>query len=300
MKPEDYELLSRFLDFENKMDPKRFPNGWEWSDVSAMPLTLMRLVTQRYLGIEYKSNNRTYYKLTDKGRSVAQGALQVPEPEIITELPEVSADIFGDIVGYDNIKELIVCSLMLDRPVHVLLYGPPALAKTMFLRALEQLGGGASLWVSGSAASQAGIWDELAIKRPRWLLIDELEKMPTTEMSSLLNLMENGRIVRVKSRRNLDIELNCWVIATANTLHKLPPELLSRFARVEVKEYTTDDFEQVIINVLTRRESVDEATAREIAKALIGKTRDVRDAVRVARLCKKVDVATAIRMLLQK
>ena len=156
------------------------------------------------------------------------------------------------------------------------------------------------MWVSGSAASQAGIWDELSTKRPRWLLIDELEKMPITEMASLLNLMENGRIVRVKSRRNLDVTLTCWVIATANTIHRLTPELLSRFAKVEVKEYNTDDFKQVIVNVLTRRENCDEATSREIAKALIGKTRDVRDAVRIARLSKKVDVATAVRMLLQK
>lgn len=300
MKPEDYDLLARMLDFETSCNPERYPLGWEWHDVGAVPITLMRLVTQGFLSIEYKSNNHTYYKLTPKGRTIAHEALSAPEPETMTELPAITGDIFGDIEGYDDAKELITCSLMLDRPIHVLLYGPPALAKTMFLRSLEQFGGSNAMWVSGSAASQAGIWDELAARRPRWLLIDELEKMPLVETASLLNLMENGRIVRVKSKRNLDIELTCWVIATANTIHRLPPELLSRFARVEVKEYNTVDYEQVIINVLTRREEVDEKTAREIAKALMGKTRDVRDAVRVARMSKKTDVETAVRLLFQR
>jgi len=299
MKDEDYIHLKCILDFENTMDKARYPVGWEWSDVSLHPSIIMRLITNGFVNIPYKSHSHTYYKLTDKGRLVAEQSLEEPSTENIV-IPEITNEIFGDIVNYDDVKELIVTSLVLDKPVHVLLFGPPALAKTMFLRSLEQFGGSLAMWVSGSATSQAGLWDALAERRPRWLLVDELEKMDISDTASLLNLMENGRLVRTKHRRNLDIELNCWVIATANTLSRLTPELKSRFAIVEVRDYDTTDFIKVVNNVLTRREGLDEKTASEVATALVGKTRDIRDAVRIARMSQKISVQEAIRLIFKR
>ena len=44
--------------------------------------------------------------------------------------------IFEDVVGYDDIKKVFRMALKSDEPIHVLLVGPPASAKTMFLEAL--------------------------------------------------------------------------------------------------------------------------------------------------------------------
>ena len=295
MNDTDYSDLAKILSIEDKLDPARNPLGWEWSDVSIHPSHLTRLITQGALKVEYKSNNHTYYKLTEKGRLLA---VDIPSESSVVdaELPEVTTSIFGDIIGYDRVKELIATSLIVDKPVHILLYGPPALAKTMFLRALEQHGGSLAMWVSGSSTSLAGLWDKLAEVKPRWLLIDELEKMKLEDTASLLNLMENGRIVRTKSRRNLDLKINCWVIATANRIDVLAPELKSRFAKVEVAEYSQTNYITVVKNVVIK-EGASEVDADLIAKAMLGRSRDVRDAVRVARLAKNVGVDKAINLL---
>ena len=41
--------------------------------------------------------------------------------------------IFEDVVGYDDIKKVFRMALKADEPIHVLLVGPPASAKTIFL-----------------------------------------------------------------------------------------------------------------------------------------------------------------------
>jgi predicted ATPase with chaperone activity len=44
--------------------------------------------------------------------------------------------LFQDIVGYDHIKRLFRMALESDSTTHILLTGPPASAKTMFLTSL--------------------------------------------------------------------------------------------------------------------------------------------------------------------
>ena len=43
-------------------------------------------------------------------------------------------DLFGTVVGFDDIKEVLRRSLTSLRPVHQLLHGPPASAKTLFMQ----------------------------------------------------------------------------------------------------------------------------------------------------------------------
>ena len=40
---------------------------------------------------------------------------------------------FQNIIGYDDIKKIFKMSLNSDKPVHILLVGPPASAKTLFM-----------------------------------------------------------------------------------------------------------------------------------------------------------------------
>jgi len=207
------------------------------------------------------------------------------------------ANMFKDIVGYDNLKELLRECLQVDKPIHVLLVGPPALAKTMFLWDIENTWGEHAMWLVGSATSRAGLWDAVADKRPRILLIDELDKMTAMDTAALLSLMEKGRLVRMKVNRLLDLQLEVWVVACANRIYKMSPELLSRFKVFQINEYNATEFRNVVTNALVTHEGITSDEAAEIALRLVGKTHDVRDAVRVARLAKRVGVKRAVELL---
>jgi len=193
-------------------------------------------------------------------------------------------DLFDSIVGYDDVKELLA-SLRTPKPVHLLLVGPPALAKSLFLGEIERACGARALWLLGSATSQAAMWDLVAEHQPDVLLLDEFEKINGVDQAALLSLMEGSRLVRAKVGRGLNLNLECRVFAAANSMRTLTPEVLSRFARwVVLQPYQKEQFLQVVKSVLVKREGVEEAVAGGIARQLAGRTQDVRDAIRVARL----------------
>ncbi len=301
----DLESLRRMLTFETTAPENEWYLGWEWAQVSVATGTINGLIVKGLVKRTFSSRSGKNYKLTDAGKAVAEGGTaRVDLPGFGTGEPDpvidVSFDkIFSDIIGYDDIKELLTESLQLDKPIHVLLHGPPSLAKTMFLWDIERVGGEAAMWLIGSATSRAGLWDGVADKRPRWLLVDELDKMTVVDMAALLSLMEKGRLVRMKVGRKLDEKLKIWVIAAANRILKLPAELLSRFAVCHLTEYNAVEYRNVVTSALVTHEGTDENTAAEIATRLVGRTHDVRDAVRVARLAGRVGVQRSVELLLK-
>jgi len=300
MKPGDIELLKHIADFEDSVDLERdFKVGWAWRHVRVWPSTLNRLVLNGFLEVVFHSNSYTGYRLTDMGRALARGEEQpgtVPaSEEYKIVLPD---DLFDDIIGHDDVKELLSAALSAERPVHVLLAGPPALAKTLFLWDLERVAGERALWLVGSATSKAGLWDLIAERKPGWVLIDELDKMGAADMAALLSLMEGGRLDRAKVGRRLQERIPVWVVAATNDVGKLGPELRSRFAVRRLYPYSREEFRTVVKGVLVQRENVAHELALEIAERLDGRTNDVRDARRVARLAPQVGVERAVELLL--
>ena len=142
------------------------------------------------------------------------------------------------------------------------------------------------------------MWDLVAERKPRLILIDELEKMKMVDMTALLSLMEYGRLIRAKVGREMDLQLTCWVFATANRINTIPPELLSRFAKQRLREYTAQEYREVVKVVLERDEGCTREEAALIGEQLIGKTQDIRDAIRVARLARQRGVPRAIELTL--
>ena len=92
--------------------------------------------------VAFKSNNTTAYvledlELTDKVLGKLRGEmidLDLTEPE--ERLPE---DFLNMLVGYDYLKELILRSLKAERPLHILLIGPPASGKSIVLSEIGRL-----------------------------------------------------------------------------------------------------------------------------------------------------------------
>jgi holliday junction DNA helicase RuvB len=300
MKDGDIELLGEIAKFEASVDmEKEYRIGWSWRHVRIWPGTLSRLFKDGYLENVFRSNSFTGYRLTELGKKLAEGTkeevLNATTPDEKLGLPE---NLFEDIIGHDEVKELLRASLMAEKPVHVLLTGPPALAKTLFLWDIEQAGGEKAIWLVGSATSKAGLWDLIAERHPQILLIDELDKMNAADTAALLTMMEGGRLVRAKKGRELDLHNPLWVIAASNRMDILSPELRSRFAIRRLNPYDRAEFLTVVKGVLARRENLSPELADDIAQNLDGRSQDVRDAIRVARLAPQLGVAKAIKLLL--
>jgi len=220
---------------------------------------------------------------------------QAKAPEEKMNIPD---DLFGDIIGHDEVKELLRACLLAEKPVHVLLAGPPALAKTLFLWDIERVSGERAIWLVGSATSKAGLWDVVADRQPSIVLIDELDKMNAADTAALLSMMEGDRLVRAKVGRELNLQHEIRVVAATNRVHMLSPELKSRFAIREMHPYSRDEYLVVVKGVLMRRDGAAPELAEEIAKRLDGRSQDVRDAVRVVRLAPQLGVEKAVKLLL--
>ena len=300
----DKEGLRRILEYEDTADRERYSRfGWTWEKVSVWPATLNRLIQIRLLEVVSHTNSYRGMKLTEEGRAVAQNLLaqsQKPHHEPQDEILALPDDLFEDIIGHDEVKELLGACLLAERPVHVLLAGPPALAKSLFLWDIERAGGERAIWLVGSATSKAGLWDLVAERQPKVLLIDELDKMNAADTAALLSMMEGGRLVRAKKGRELNLSHPLWVVAATNRLDMLSPELRSRFAIRKLEPYSRGDFLTVVSGVLVRREKASPELADEIAQRLDGRTQDVRDAIRAARLAPQLGVEKAIKLLVGK
>src|SRR5215471_14222591 len=99
-----------------------------------------------------------------------------------------TSGLFDDIVGYDHIKRLFRMVLESGSRAHILLVGPPASAKTMFLTSLLKFLKNA-YFVDGANATKAGVIQYLFENRPDYLLIDEIDKSAPKHQTFLLNLM---------------------------------------------------------------------------------------------------------------
>ncbi|WP_322354421.1 ATP-binding protein [Dehalococcoides sp.] len=300
MKEGDMELLTEIARFEASVDmEKEYRIGWSWRHVRIWPATLSRLFKDGYLDNVFRSNSFTGYKLTEKAKAILLANQQEASTESHSEsLVNPGDDLFTDIIGHEDVKVLLKAILLSEKPVHVMLTGPPALAKTLFLWDIEQTFGEQAIWLVGSATSKAGLWDLVAEREPKILLIDEMDKMNAVDMAALLTMMEGGRLVRAKRGRELDINNPLKVIAASNRLEKLSPELRSRFAIRKLNPYNRSEFLTVVKGVLVRKEGLSNEMAEEIARKLDGRSQDVRDAIRIARLAPQVGVDRAISLLL--
>src|SRR3972149_1274583 len=257
MKDGDIELLGVIAKFEESVDmEKDYRIGWAWRNVRIWPATLSRLFKDGFLENVFRSNSYTGYRLSEEGKALALDAANEEPSEAHQDqrlaLPDA---LFEDIIGHDEVKELLRASLLAEKPVHVLLTGPPALAKTLFLWDIERAAGEKAIWLVGSATSKAGLWDLVAERQPQIILIDELDKMNAADTAALLSMMEGGRLVRAKRGRELDLNNPVWVVAASNRLDMLSPEIRSRFAIRRLNPYSRDEYLTVVKGVLVRRES---------------------------------------------
>jgi replication-associated recombination protein RarA len=211
-----------------------------------------------------------------------------PRIERLTDMkPE---PLFESIVGYSDIKRLFQLSLSSEKPVHMLLVGPPASAKTLFMVECMRLE--RSYFTLGSHSTKSGMIDYLFDKRPRYLIVDEIEHMSMKDQTALLSLMETGILAETKFQKTRNTHLKTWVFATSNATDRMLTPLLSRFVVLHFKQYSFGSFQEVCAHILGR-EGVTPDVAIAIAEAVWTKlkSKDIRDCIKIGRLAKtKEDV----------
>jgi len=254
--------------------------GWRWDEIPVQTQKLRILVEEGLVKVNYKSQSSTEYLLRDP--ELVREALEVVGEEEQPEEGQIPSDLFDSIVGHEEVKYWVQKSLTSPRPVHILLVGPPATAKSMFLEALGSLPW--SQYALGGSSSRAGIADFLVSFRPRYLILDELDKMNRDDLSVLLSLMSSGIVARLKKGMRGVEEMVTWVFAGVNRKDRLPPELLSRFIAFDFVPYTRAEFVEVAVTVITQQIGKDEVLARHIAERVASRTRDVRQAIQIAKL----------------
>lgn len=296
--PTAKRIAQRFLELEDEEEAKRVNDpslyrwlGAEWHDIPAQPQVLNQLVVDGLLvtgGLRgtLKTNSSSTYKLKEP-ELVRDCLAQIKEISEGTEEGEIPNDIFDFILGHDEVKSLLLRSIRSEKPVHILLVGPPACAKSMFLGELARLP--FSRFTLGGGTSKAGLADFMLQFRPRYVIIDEIDKMALADMSILLSLMESGTVARLKKRMREIEQMKTWVFGGANRDDKIWPELKSRFFSVHLREYSEADFIQIARTVLISREKVNSDMANYIVSSLARHTRDIRETIHFGRLCQSVD-----------
>jgi MoxR-like ATPase len=193
--------------------------------------------------------------------------------------------LFNDIVGYHDIKELFARAIMSsNKQIHLLLCGPPATAKSLFMQQLMRLED--SYFTLGSHSSKSGMVDALFEKQPRYLIVDELDKMSIKDQTILLSLMEKGIVVETKYKRIREIRLKTSVFATANETKKVLLPLLTRFSVLYLHPYTFEEFKEITKQILYHEEGIDLEIAYFIAYAVwnMMKSANIRDCIRIGRM----------------
>jgi replication-associated recombination protein RarA len=196
--------------------------------------------------------------------------------------------LFENIYGYDDIKRLFRMALESNHNCSVLLTGPPASAKTLFLQSLMKLKD--SYFIDCSNASESGIVDYIFEQKPKYLLLDELDKLSGKDQTFLLNLIETGIVSETKYNKTRSMQIKTSVIATSNNVEKLLSALQSRFFIVRLEPYTYEQFYEITVQLLTSsRNHVDEEIAKATASAVWKTSKNIRDSIKISSMAKSIE-----------
>ena len=271
---------------------KRYPQSVEWlkelagGRQAAVPKWFTLLLTYRGLA-SIGSNGEVKLK-----KSVVRAVEEVVGVERRRSIWDIEPrrEWFDDIIGHDDLKDLVLRVLKSPKPLHLLMVGPPASAKTLVLEILSAVYG-VPILLAGSS-TRAGLRDWIAANTPELLLIDELDKRGNpADLSVLLSWMESQRVAISMSskwgfREVVCPSRKCIVVAAANRIERLPQELVSRFVVKLLKPYTPAEVREICVGIVMRREGVGKEMAEAIADAVVNRmmSLDVRDCIKIARM----------------
>lgn len=256
--------------------------GFQWWEVHTPVPTLHKMVTEKLLDITLSTRSGTHFKIRDPFLiEEAIRALEMTPEEKEKEIPQ---DIFNHIVGYEKVKVLLKWGIESEKPAHFLLSGVPASSKSLFLMELARLPD--SCYCLAPTLTSAGLSELLFIVQPKFLLIDEIDRLSPDNLGTLNSLMAFGVISETKYRKTRSMNLGTKVFAAGIRVEILPKDLLSRFIKLKFPPYIREEFIRVSISVL-QDEGADKEVASLIPSLLWDQYQgevDIRTVVQVFRL----------------
>jgi MoxR-like ATPase len=209
--------------------------------------------------------------------------------------------IFQSVEGYNDIKKLIMRCIVSPEPTHVILDGPPASGKTIFLLSMEKELDNA-YFVDCTNATGPGMVDYLLSHDVRYMLLDEVEKMSKKDQNVLLNLMETGVLTSTKVKKTYGKKMNVSIFATTNDIDSLSKPLRSRFLEFSLPEYTFEEFDRLSVRLLAQRYGHSPEISHKVASAVWNtiKSKDCRDILQVGKLSRNISDVDFIVTTLKK
>lgn len=193
---------------------------------------------------------------------------------------------FQEVVGYPELKRLFMKSVVSKDPVHILLTGPPASSKSLFLLKLVE-GLDNAYFIDAVGASGPGMVEYMFSNDVKYLLIDEIDKMKKNDQAALLNVMETGILSETKLKgKTRHKKISLWIFATSNEVKKLSKPLRSRFMELHLNEYSFDEFVEICQRLLNKKYRLPTEVSDRIAYLVWNrmKSRDIRDVLKIAKL----------------
>ena len=137
----------------------------------------------------------------------------------------------------------------------------------------------------------------------KFLLIDEIDKLSKKDQKVLLNVMETGILSDVKAKRSKSARqtyMHLSVYATSNDTSNILTPLLSRFIKVNLPEYNLEVFTEICQKLLSRKYDKDHETIQTIVHYVWEHTRDVREAIAIAKIVDTSDEVNNIASTLRR
>jgi holliday junction DNA helicase RuvB len=200
---------------------------------------------------------------------------------------------FQEVVGYPELKRLFMKSIISREPVHILLTGPPASSKSLFLLKLGE-GLDNAYFIDAVGASGPGMVEYMFRNDTKYLLVDEIDKMKKNDQATLLNVMETGILSETKLRgKTRQKKMSLWIFATSNEAEKLTKPLRSRFMELHLNEYSYEEYVEICQRLLNKKYRLPSELSDRIAYLVWNrmKSRDVRDVLKIAKLARTTDDA---------
>jgi replication-associated recombination protein RarA len=198
---------------------------------------------------------------------------------------------FSSIWGYSDMKKLLMRAIVSKESISILLCGPPASSKIVFLMEMMK-GFDNTCYIDCINTTGAGLVDKLFNNIIQYLLLDEIEKMSRKDQNVLLNVIETGMLIETKISKTRSKQMkNLSVFATTNNVDALSRPLRSRFMEFHLPEYTFDQFCEISRRLLSKRFGHSNQVADEIAKAVWNELdrKDIRDVLAIAKLVHSIE-----------
>jgi len=204
---------------------------------------------------------------------------------------EKNKELFENIIGYDDIKQIFINALNSDHGTNMLLNGVAGNGKTLFLKEILRKYRD-SYYIDCTTLSIAGL--QGIIKRNlnlKILLLDEISRLKFNVQDELLNLLQDGELINTKDKNTFRIQLkNLKVFATCNDINRLIDPLLDRFRGniYNLPDYTYDQLLEISLIKLKSIGISDEQLIKNIVNAVYYDLKSVqlREIINIAKVIK--------------